>query len=68
MSNERAGQSLQPAALVNETYPQLFGINPTHGEAPGRRLENRRNFFGAAAEAIRPRANVVVLVPVASAD
>ncbi|HEY7752882.1 MAG TPA: sigma-70 family RNA polymerase sigma factor [Steroidobacteraceae bacterium] len=45
MRRESPGHTLQPTALVNEAYLRL---------APGVcGLENRRHFFGAAAEAMR---------------
>jgi RNA polymerase sigma factor (TIGR02999 family) len=45
MRRESPGHTLQPTALVNEAYLRLFG--------PGARWENRRHFFGAAAQAMR---------------
>ena len=45
MRRESAGHTLQPTALVNEAYLRLFG--------PDARWENRRHFFGAAAQAMR---------------
>jgi RNA polymerase sigma factor (TIGR02999 family) len=45
MRRERAGHTLQPTALVNEAYLRL---NPASGA-----FENRRHFFGAAAQAMR---------------
>ena len=48
MRKERSGDSLQPTALVNEAYMRLVGSS---GAAP--EFENRRVFFGAAAEAMR---------------
>ena len=46
MANEAAGHTLQPTALVHEAWLQLVG--------PGAQSwENRRHFFGAAAEAMR---------------
>jgi RNA polymerase sigma factor (TIGR02999 family) len=45
MRRERAGHTLQPTALVNEAYLRLVD-----GEVA---WENRRHFFGAAAEAMR---------------
>lgn len=47
MAGESPGHTLQATVLVNETYLRLFG-RPT-GDA----WENRRHFFGAAAEAMR---------------
>ena len=46
MARETPGQTLQPTALVHEAYLRLVGE-----EDPG--WENRRHFFGAAAEAMR---------------
>jgi len=46
MSNEAAGQTLQPTALVHEAWMRLVGKeNP--------KFENRAHFFAAAAEAMR---------------
>ncbi len=45
MRKERSGHTLQPTALVNEVYLRL---NPGSGE-----WQNRRHFFGAAAQAMR---------------
>lgn len=44
LRREAPGHTLQPTALVNEAYLRL---------APGTAWENRRHFFGAAAEAMR---------------
>jgi RNA polymerase sigma factor (TIGR02999 family) len=44
LRREAPGHTLQPTALVNEAYLRL---------APGAAWENRRHFFGAAAEAMR---------------
>lgn len=46
MARERAGQTLQPTALVHEAYLRLGGKD-------GLRFENRAHFFTAAAEAMR---------------
>jgi RNA polymerase sigma factor (TIGR02999 family) len=46
MSNEVAGHTLQPTALVHEAWLRLGG-----DESP--QFENRAHFFGAAAEAMR---------------
>jgi len=46
MANEAAGHTLQPTALVHEAWLQLVG----EGE---QMWQNRRHFFGAAAEAMR---------------
>lgn len=45
MRRERSGHTLQPTALVNEVYMRL---SPASGG-----FENRRHFFGAAAQAMR---------------
>jgi RNA polymerase sigma factor (TIGR02999 family) len=46
MANEKAGQTLQPTALVHEAWMRLVGKeNP--------KFENRAHFFAAAAEAMR---------------
>lgn len=47
MANESNGMTLQPTALVHETYVRLF-----EGVAQPS-WENRRHFFGAAAETMR---------------
>jgi RNA polymerase sigma factor (TIGR02999 family) len=47
LARERAGQTLQPTALVHEAYLRLVG----EGAAPG--WDGRRHFFAAAAEAMR---------------
>lgn len=46
MARERPGQTIEPTALVNEVLLQLLGPEPPA-------WENRRHFFGAAAEAMR---------------
>ncbi len=46
MANERPGQTLQATALVHEAYLRLVG----NGEHT---WQNRRHFFGAAAESMR---------------
>ncbi len=46
MSQEAAGHTLQPTALVHEAWLRLAG-----DEAP--KFQNRSHFFGAAAEAMR---------------
>lgn len=48
MAHERAGQTLQPTALVHEAYLRLLG--PEGEMQPWR---NRGHFFSAAAEAMR---------------
>lgn len=47
LANERAGHTLQATALVHEAYLRLVGDE----DRPV--WENRRHFFGAAAEAMR---------------
>jgi RNA polymerase sigma factor (TIGR02999 family) len=47
LANERAGHTLQATALVHEAYLRLVG------EEDKPVWENRRHFFGAAAEAMR---------------
>jgi RNA polymerase sigma factor (TIGR02999 family) len=47
MAREKAGQTLQPTALVHEAYVRLVGSDP------GRRWDGRSHFFAAAAEAMR---------------
>jgi RNA polymerase sigma factor (TIGR02999 family) len=49
LARETPGQTLQATALVNEAYLRLVGKNEEAGPA----WENRRHFFGAAAEAMR---------------
>jgi RNA polymerase sigma factor (TIGR02999 family) len=46
MANERAGQTLQPTALVHEAWLRLVG-----NQTP--KFANRAHFFAAAAEAMR---------------
>ena len=46
MASENAGQTLQPTALVHEAWLQLVSNG-------AQTWENRRHFFGAAAEAMR---------------
>src|SRR5687767_5412627 len=46
MAGERTEHSLQTTALVNEAYLRLYGENPVNAS-------NRRQFFAAAAEAMR---------------
>ena len=47
MARERPGQTIQATELVHEAWLRLFG---TDAAAP---FENRKHFFGAAAEAMR---------------
>ena len=46
MARERTEHTLQPTALVHETYLRLLGDTPPN-------FENRKHFFGAASEAMR---------------
>jgi len=46
MSAERAGNTLQPTALVHEAWLKLV-------DSPNQSWQNRAHFFGAAAEAMR---------------
>lgn len=46
LAREKPGQTLQPTALVHETYLRLLGDRPV-------RWDNRGHFFAAAAEAMR---------------
>ncbi len=47
MVQEKAGQTLQPTALVHEAYLRLVGAAPTQ------QWDGRGHFFAAAAEAMR---------------
>jgi RNA polymerase sigma factor (TIGR02999 family) len=47
LAQEKAGQTLQPTALVHEAYLRLVGGNPD------RSWNGRGHFFAAAAEAMR---------------
>ncbi len=47
LAQEKAGQTLQPTALVHEAYLRLVG------DADEARWDNRGHFFAAAAEAMR---------------
>jgi RNA polymerase sigma factor (TIGR02999 family) len=47
LAREAPGQTLQPTALVHETYMRLVG------DDAAQRWEGRRHFFAAAAEAMR---------------
>lgn len=49
LNNERAGQTLQPTALVHEAYIRLLGT----GNVESAQWNSRGHFFGAAAEAMR---------------
>lgn len=51
MAHESPGRTLQPTALVGETYLRLFGDDGHPGAAPS--FANRRHFFAAAAQAMR---------------
>lgn len=50
LRNEPQGQTLQPTALVHETYLRLFGFRSDRSEIV---WESRGHFFAAAAEAMR---------------
>lgn len=50
LRHERAGNTLQPTALVHEAYLRLVG---SEGQSQMQRWEGRRHFFAAAAEAMR---------------
>jgi RNA polymerase sigma factor (TIGR02999 family) len=47
LAEERAGQTLQPTALVHEAYVRLVDVDQAQS------WHNRRHFFAAAAEAMR---------------
>src|SRR5271156_1466411 len=47
LAHESPGQTLQATALVHEAYLRLVGA------APGRQWDSRRQFFTAAAQAMR---------------
>jgi RNA polymerase sigma factor (TIGR02999 family) len=47
MDDQRSGHTLQPTALVHETYVRLLGREDTPS------FEDRRHFFNAAASAMR---------------
>jgi RNA polymerase sigma factor (TIGR02999 family) len=47
MGQEKAGQTLEPTALVHEAYLQLVKVEPS------RRWNGRGHFFAAAAQAMR---------------
>jgi RNA polymerase sigma factor (TIGR02999 family) len=47
LAHEKPGQTLQPTALVHETYLRLMG------QSPPTSWQNHRHFLGAAAEAMR---------------
>jgi RNA polymerase sigma factor (TIGR02999 family) len=51
LSQETAGQTLQPTALVHEAYMRLVGHEPGTGDEE--RWDGRGHFFAAAAEAMR---------------
>ena len=48
LAQETPGQTLQPTALVHEAYVRLTGTS-----GPETSWDNRRHFFGAAADAMR---------------
>src|SRR5437868_5660953 len=53
LAHEKPGQTLDATALVHEAYVRLVasGAEERPGDEP--RWQNRRHFFGAAAEAMR---------------
>jgi RNA polymerase sigma factor (TIGR02999 family) len=51
LANEKAGQTLQPTALVHEAYLRLVG-SQSEGQEPDK-WDSRGHFFSAAAEAMR---------------
>ena len=53
MASERAGQTLQPTALVHEVYLRMFGLQQSSEEPKEAVWQSRGHFFGAAAEAMR---------------
>jgi RNA polymerase sigma factor (TIGR02999 family) len=50
LAREKAGQTLQPTALVHEAYMRLL---ETSADCPEKRFDNPGHFFAAAAEAMR---------------
>jgi RNA polymerase sigma factor (TIGR02999 family) len=53
MANEKAGQTLQPTALVHEAFLRLVGSQSDGNEQETEKWDNRGHFFAAAAEAMR---------------
>jgi RNA polymerase sigma factor (TIGR02999 family) len=54
MAQEKAGQTLQPTALVHEAYLRLVqSPQPERGGSQPRHWDSSRHFFAAAAEAMR---------------
>jgi len=53
MALEKAGQTLEPTALVHEAYIRLVGGEKPKADAPAREWDSRGHFFAAAAEAMR---------------
>src|SRR5262249_32278609 len=51
LAGEKAGQTLQPTALVHEAYLRLVG-SQSEGKEP-EKWDSRGHFFSAAAEAMR---------------
>lgn len=49
LDGDGVARQMQPTTLVHEAYMRLFGAD---GD-PGRAFENRRHFFGVAAESMR---------------
>jgi len=52
LAQEKAGQTLQPTALVHEAYLRLVGPEQ-ESEATAPKWEGHRHFFAAAAQAMR---------------
>jgi RNA polymerase sigma factor (TIGR02999 family) len=52
LAEEKAGQTLQPTALVHEAYVRLLGSGDAAARA-GQRWDSPGHFFAAAAEAMR---------------
>jgi RNA polymerase sigma factor (TIGR02999 family) len=54
LSKEQPGQTLQPTALVHEAYLRLVPKGSSESDQAGtNNYQNRKYFFGAAAEAMR---------------
>src|SRR4051794_9698329 len=53
LAGERAGQTLQPTALVHEAYLRLVARPSDEPASPSPHWDGRGHFFAAAAEAMR---------------
>jgi len=53
LASERAGQTLQPTALVHEAYLRLVGSQSDGNGQETEKWDSRGHFFAAAAEAMR---------------